>query len=184
MEEEAATPVQAALRPSWGLIAVSVPSIALCLWCAGALVAKGLDINVRGYTLAACFSGIAGPGLIGFQQYCGTFRASIAGARFSAWIFGIAAIVALWILLIMIANELEGNQLSPEGWLGGGVTLAILLLVGASARLNYLRWQELLDAQKAGISVGHSLRFTLVEIMGIMLAIGVVFGGASFAVHR
>ncbi|PQO45220.1 hypothetical protein [Blastopirellula marina] len=163
---------------------MSIPAIALCLWGAGALVAIGLEHSVRSYTLSACFSGIAGPGLIGFQQYCGTFRASIAGARFSAWIGGIVAVFVLWILLIEIGGSLRGNSMDPRDWIWVSVTTVIVLVAAASSRLNYLRWQQLLDAQKQGIPVGKSLKFSLVEIMGIMLAMGVVFGGASFAVHR
>lgn len=174
-------------RASGMLIAFSLATVALCLWFCGSLLALVTTLSAQEGSAVGFLAALLGPGLVAAQQYRGTFRASAAGARFCAWFFGVVAVFA-GLPLFPLGSLLFSDQHSDLEKVMMLVALlstlfGIFLVTAISSFLNYLRWKQLVKAEQALQPVVKSPRFTLLEMMALMLGVGLVLGGAASYSH-
>lgn len=173
-----------ATRPSWSLVAISVLSIALCLWFAGWLVALATTLSAREGAAIGFLAALLGPGLVAAQQYLGTFRTSTFGARFCTWFFGVTAVFA-GLPLITLGNQLyRGQSIGAEAVTAFGPFVGVSVFAAISSLLNYCRWSKLVQAERALLPRHKSRRVTLLEVMAIMLGFSLVLGGAALFSHQ
>lgn len=183
-EIAAAQTSPAVTRPSWLLIAISIPSMVACLWFSGMLLAVGFDHPHLFLTTLTCLVALIGPGMVAMQQYLGTFRASPFGARFCMIFFGVMAFL-VFLPTVFATRELWSSKISQVELLTTLASmLGVVVFLTSTSVMNYFRWKQLQRAEQAGPPVGWPWRFSLLEIMGITLAIAIVLGGTAFFSQR
>ncbi|PQO45221.1 hypothetical protein [Blastopirellula marina] len=182
MKEEGEHPRElSAPRPGWALVAVSVLSIGIFLWCGGFFVGVGIR-QQNGVGLGAMIAcGLMGPGGLAILQFLGTFGARRIGAITCTLFYSFVAIASFIVGCFVVTDVAHVRLTWLESLWRGGLFCAICFWSWSSLGLNLARSQQLLRAPAAR---AIPLRFTTREFFLFMLAIGIVLGGASFAAHR
>ncbi|PQO27838.1 hypothetical protein [Blastopirellula marina] len=170
-------------RPPGLLIAFSLVTVALCLWFAGWLLALVTTLSAQEGSAIGFLAALLGPGLVATQQYRGTFRANPRSARFCTVFFGVVALL-LFLSTVMSTNVLLYSRVPKvETLTTMACMLGVVVFLTSTSVMNYFRWKQLVQAEQALQPVVKSPRFTLLEMMALMLGVGLVLGGAAFYSH-
>lgn len=163
------------------LVAMSVLSMGVFLWCGGFFVGVGIRQQNWMGLVAMLLCGLAGPGGLAVLQFLGTFQARRIGAITCTLFYLVASVVAAIIGYFFMTAVMESRLSWQQSSYRVAVVLTVSIWSWASFGLNLERTRQLLtDPAIRPVP----LRFTIREFFLFMLAVGIVLGGASFAAHR
>lgn len=158
---------------------IAIAIIVLCLFAVGVIISwllVGGTIQLLGLCL------ITYPVLVAWQQYASVFRHSRKAAAVTAILGGVVGVPTTLLFLTMLPWYIKIAKKNPDttDWTGFTVFVGIAITGVACVICNLIWYRQLKWAAAHGIAPKPSERFSLRELMWLVVAISFVMAVSSF----
>ena len=168
-----------ASKPPLAITAVAFFIITVCLFASGVTISWLLEGGVM-QRLGICL--ITYPMLVAWQQYVGVFCQSRKAAAVTAILGGIVGVPTTLLLLATVPwyVKIAYKDPSTADW-RGFITLSVIAVTAMACLVcNWIWYQQLKSAQEEGTATKPREKFTLGELMWLIVAVSFALAVSSF----
>lgn len=167
------------LKPHIAIICMAVGIIIACLYSVGVIISWLLTVGDL-QRLGLCL--LTYPMLVAWQQYVSVFRVSKRAAVVTATLAGVIGVPTTLLLLMTLPWYIKLAQNHPDSadWTGFTVFGVIATTGTAGAICNWIWYGQLKVAEEQGTATNPSEKFSLGELMWLVIAISFVLAVSSF----